>query len=81
MCKQGRDDDIEVKVNIQKPYPYIFLHYSCALVWKRRRKGALYVKLHFHIICSYFVCILLGMQSLRTSFNVFLLYEGGAHAL
>ena len=30
-CKQGRND-IKVKVNIQKPYPYIFLHYSCTLV-------------------------------------------------
>ena len=67
MCKQGRDDDIEVKVNIQKPYPNIFftLQLTCALVWKTRRKGALYVELHFHIICSYLVCILLGVQSLH----------------
>ena len=28
--KQGRDD-IKVKANIQKPYPYIFFHYSCMI--------------------------------------------------
>ena len=51
VCKQGKDD-IKVKVNIQKPHPYIFLQYSCTLVWKRCRDGVLgyhlYIFLHFY---------------------------------
>ena len=38
-----------------KPYPYIFLHYSCTLVWKRCRDGVLYIYHHFytkpHLVC------------------------------
>ena len=57
VCKQGRDD-ITVKVNLQKPHPCIFFHYSCSLVWKRYRDGALYIYLHFYIIPTLFAYFL-----------------------
>ena len=31
-----------------KLYPYIFLHYSCKLVWKECRDEALYINLHHY---------------------------------
>ena len=34
--------------NIQSTISTFFLHYSCTLVWKRCRDGALYIYLHFY---------------------------------
>ena len=61
VCKQSKDD-IKVKVNIQKPY--IFLRYSCTLVWKRCRDGALgyhlYIFLHFY--CFFYFYFLIDLR-------------------
>ena len=47
-----------VKVNTQPPYPYIFLHYSCTLVWKTCRDRTSYICLHFYIILTLFAYFL-----------------------
>ena len=41
-----------------KPYPYIFLHYSCRLMWKQCRDEALYIYLHYYIIPTLFAYFL-----------------------